>query len=106
MAKEPTEITIAGLMVGWEKLLDLEGISPEARYRLNRLVERAAALSGKMFVKTVKGKQMMAQCAEKTRAVRAELESRGPHVYAALTDLEREYEEFLKLVYEFRVKAG
>jgi hypothetical protein len=106
MEREPTEATIVNLTCGWENLLDLEGISGESEYRIRRLIERAVPLSGKMFVKTVKGKEMIAQCAEKTRVVQEELESRSAYVYAAITELERAYEELLKQVYEFRVKAG
>ncbi len=106
MERDPAEVTIGALTHGWSSLLILEGISAESEYRIRRLVERAAPLAGKMFVKTIKGKEMMAQCAQKTREVRDRLESRSANVYVALTDLEKTYDEFLRLVYEFRVKAG
>jgi hypothetical protein len=106
MEGEPGEVTIPRLTLGWKSLLHLDGISAESKYRISRLIERAVPLAGKMFVKTIKGKEMMKQCAEKTRVVRDQIESRGEHIYAALTELEKVYEEFLKLVYEFRVKAG
>jgi hypothetical protein len=106
MEHKPVEATLIDLAAGWENLLNLDGISAESEYRIRKLIERALPLTGKIFVKTVKGKEMMAQCAEKTRLVRDQLESRDARVYTALTDLEKTYEEFLKQVYEFRVKAG
>jgi hypothetical protein len=106
MERESAESTIVTLTLGWESLLNLEGISGESEYRIRRLIERAVPLSGKIFVKTVKGKEMIAQCAEKTRVVRDQLESRSARVYEAMTELEKTYEELLKQVYEFRVKAG
>jgi hypothetical protein len=106
MKMKSSVATIEALKHSWESLLDLESVSEETKYRIRRLIDRAAPLEGKMFVKTIKGKEMIAQCAEKTCAVRDRLESRRADVYVPLTDLERTYEEFLKLVYEFRVKAG
>ncbi len=106
MERDTAEVTIVNLTLGWKSLLDLEGISAESEYRIRKLIERAMPLAGKIFVKTIKGKEMMAQCARKTRVVQDQIEARSTRVYAALTELEREYEEFLKQVYEFRVKAG
>jgi hypothetical protein len=99
-------VTLIELSEAWESLLDLEGISLESGYRIRRLIDRAQPLAEKMFLKTVKGREMVVQCWEKTRVLRDQLESGGEPLYAALTELERLYEELLKKAYEFRVKAG
>lgn len=101
-----TEVTLIELSRDWESLLDLEGISSESGYRIRRLIDRAQPLADKMFLKTVKGREMVLQCSEKTRALRGQLESGSERLYSALTELERLYEELLKRAYEFRVKAG
>jgi hypothetical protein len=100
------EVTLIELSHAWESLLDLEGISSESGYRIRRLIDRAQPLADKMFLKTVKGREMILQCWEKTRVLRGQLESRGERLYSALTELERLYEELLKRAYEFRIKAG
>lgn len=90
----------------WEKVLEDEGLSAEMQYRIRKLLDRTRPLLDKMFVKTVKGREMLLQCSDMTRAIHDRLKSRQDNVYCLLTDLERTYENFLKKTYEFRVKAG
>lgn len=107
MVGEPhIEVTLIELSRDWESLLDLDGISSESGYRIRRLINRAQPLADKMFLKTVKGREMILQCSEKTRVLRNQLESRGERLFSALTELERLYEELVKRTYEFRIKAG
>jgi hypothetical protein len=106
MESEPKTNTPAQLALGWEGLLQLQGISSEVEYRILKLISRAAPLTDKIFLKTVKGREIIAECAEKTRAVRDKIESGRGDVYVALTDLEKTWDGFLKRVYEFRIKAG
>jgi predicted unusual protein kinase regulating ubiquinone biosynthesis (AarF/ABC1/UbiB family) len=106
MKSEHKVNTPAELALGWESLLQLKGISRELDYRIRKLISRAAPLTDKIFLKTLKGKEIIAECAEKTRAVRDKIESGRGDVYEALTDLEKTWDDFLKRVYEFRIKAG
>ena len=105
-SESPADVTLPELSRGWESLLDLEGVSAESKYRIRRLIGRARPLADKMFLKTVKGRETLRQCAELTDQVRAQLESEGRHLYEALTQLEKTFEDLLRKTYEFRVKAG
>jgi hypothetical protein len=104
--EQPAKATLLDLSRDWQQLLDLDGISTESEYRIRKLIDRAGPLADKMFIKTVKARELMQECAEKTRLVHDHLVSRGELLYDALTDLERVYEDLLKRTYEFRVKAG
>jgi hypothetical protein len=90
----------------WQHLLDLGKLSREAEYRIRKLVDRTAPIEDKIFLKTVKGQELISQCAEKTRDLRAQLGVPGDGMYQSLTELEACYEKLLKQTYEFRVKAG
>jgi hypothetical protein len=90
----------------WESILEDEGLSAEVRYRIRKLIDRTRPLLDKMFVKTVKGREMILQCSDMTRVIHDRLRSRQGNVFSLMTDLERTYEDFLKKTYEFRVKAG
>jgi hypothetical protein len=105
-SETPGPFTLAELSRGWERLLQAQNMSEESAYRIRRLIERSLPLADKMFLKTIRGREMVLQCAERTLLVRDELESRGERVYETLTELEKIYEDLLKKAYEFRVKAG
>jgi hypothetical protein len=102
----PKQVTLPELSSGWEKLLQEETMPSELSYRIHRLIDRSLALTDKMFLKTLKGREMIWQCAEQTLLVRNELESGGNRLYETLTELEKIYEDLLKKTYQFRVKAG
>lgn len=90
----------------WEETLRMEGLSPEVEYRLRKLIDRTIPISEKMFVKTLKGQELITRCLAETREVQLALQSGGEVVYLALTELEKTYEDLLKKTYDFRVKAG
>jgi hypothetical protein len=98
--------TVHDLRQDWQTLVETEKMSGEAQYRIGRLIERSGPIEGKMFVKTVKGRELISQCAERTRALRDRLRMPGEVLYKSLTELETCYEELVKKTYEFRVKAG
>lgn len=89
-----------------EGLLDSGAASPEAEYRIRKLMSRTMALADKMFVKTVKGQELIAECMDQARLLQNHVGSGGQSLYRRLTELENIYEELLKKTYEFRIKAG
>lgn len=99
-------LTLARLSRGWESLLQVQNMSAESAYRISRLINRALPLAGKIFLKTITGREMLLECAVQTRLVQDQLESQGERLYETLTQLEKTYEDLLKKAYEFRVKAG
>ncbi len=90
----------------WEDLLEQTGLSPEVDYRIRKMINRMTPLLNKMYLKTVKGQEMVLQCAEKTRRIQHQLNSNKEDVYFSLTDLEKTYEDLLKRTYKFRIIAG
>ena len=99
-------ISVRNLRRDWEGLMESALLSEEATYRISKLIERSLSIEGKMFLKTLKGQDLIVQCAERTRALREELTMPGDTVYKGLTELEECYEELLRKTSEFRVKAG
>jgi hypothetical protein len=90
----------------WETILKEDGLSTETRYRIRKLIDRTRPLVDKMFVKTLKGREMIVECADITRVIQDHVRSDQDRLYFLLTHLETVYEDFLKKTYEFRVKAG
>lgn len=90
----------------WEDLLEQTELSPEVAYRIRKMIDRMTPLLEKTYLKTVKGQEMVLQCAEKTRRIQHQLNSNKEDVYFSLTDLEKTYEDLLKRTYEFRIIAG
>ncbi|MFH1114948.1 MAG: hypothetical protein V1792_13640 [Pseudomonadota bacterium] len=90
----------------WESIIREEHLSTEAQYRFRKLIDRTLPLVDKMFVKTVKGREMITQCADITRGIQDDVRYDDDRLYFLLTHLETVYDDFLRKTYEFRVKAG
>jgi len=90
----------------WESILKEDGLSTEVRYRFRKLIDRTRPMVDKMFVKTLKGREMIVECANITRTVQDHVRFDQDRLYILLTHLETVYEDFLTRTYEFRVKAG
>jgi hypothetical protein len=90
----------------WQDILEQRSLSQEVEYRIRKMMDRMTPLLGKMYLKTVKGREFILQCAEKTGRLLDHLDSNDEQLYYILTDLEKTYEDLLKRTYEFRIKAG
>jgi len=107
MKRERSErTTVLDLCQQWQSLLDVGKLSEETEYRIRKLIDRTLPIADKMFLKTVKGQEMIRHCAERTRIVRDQLTIPGDGLYRSLTALEECFEQMFKKTYEFRVKAG
>jgi len=104
--KTPAHLTFRELVRYWTNLLESDDIPPEPEYRIRKLIDRSGPLAEKIFLKTARGREMISECAEKTRLFQGQLESGDDRLYKALTELETTYYDLLKTAYEFRVKAG
>jgi hypothetical protein len=89
-----------------ENLLSVKQLAAEVEYRIRKLLNRTVPLTDKMFPKTVKGQELIADCMKQAQGLRQCLECGDRDVYYALTALERTYEELASKTVEFRVKAG
>ena len=90
----------------WASMAQMERLHPEIEYRIEKLVHRIAPLTDKFFLKTVKAREMLVECREKTAALQNQIESDGDNAFYQLTNLEKTIEDLVKKTYEFRIKAG
>jgi hypothetical protein len=90
----------------WDSILNIEHLHLEIAYRIEKLIHRMAPLTDKIYFKTVKAHQSLAECEAKTISLRNQIESDGDNVFLLLTNLEKTFEDLLKKTYEFRIKAG
>lgn len=90
----------------WDSMVNIEHLHPEIAYRVEKLIHRMAPLVDKIYFKTVKAHQLLAECEAKTIALRNHIKSDGDNVFLLLTNLEKTFEGLLTKTYEFRIKAG
>ena len=90
----------------WESMVQMERLHPEIAYRIEKLVHRIAPLADKVFLKTVKARELLVECREKTAALQNQIESDGNNAFYLLTNIEKTFEDLLRKTYEFRIKAG
>jgi hypothetical protein len=94
------------LVADLQAILAREGLSPEVAYRLGKIIQGLSPLLDRLYLKTLKGQELLLACLEQTRALRGRLQAPDEHFYVLLTSLEMTYEDLLQKLYEFRVKAG
>lgn len=90
----------------WDSMVKTEHPHPEIAYRIEKLIQRMEPLADKIFFKTVKAHELLAECRQKTHALQQQLESDGDRVFLLLTHLEKTFEDLLSKTYAFRIKAG
>jgi hypothetical protein len=90
----------------WMSMVQMKHLHPEIAYRIEKLVHRIAPLADKIFLKTVKARELLMECREKTGALQNQIDSHGNNAFYVLTTLEKTFEHLLTKTYEFRVKAG
>jgi hypothetical protein len=89
-----------------ESILAREGLSPELAYRLRKIIQGLLPLVDRLYLKTLKGQELLEECLKQTEALQSHLQAPDEKLYLLLTDLEKTYEDLLQKIYEFRVKAG
>jgi hypothetical protein len=90
----------------WDAMVKSDSLQPEIAYRIEKLIQRMEPLAGKIFFKTVKAHELLAECRLKTQALQQQLDSGGDKVFLLLTHLEKTFEDLLGKTYAFRIKAG
>ena len=89
-----------------ESILVREGLSPEVTYRLAKIRQGLLPLLDRLYLKTLKGKELLLEGMEQTRRLLGGLRVSDENFYLLLTDLEKTYADLLQKLYEFRVKTG
>ena len=100
------KIQVQNLQETWDSMLNMENLHPEIAYRIEKLIHRMAPLTDKIYFKTIKAHQLLAECEAKSIALRNHIKTDGDDVFLLLTNLEKTFENLLKKTYEFRIKAG
>jgi hypothetical protein len=90
----------------WDSMVKSERLHPEIAYRIEKLYQRMDPLADKIFFKTVKAHEMLAECRQQTHALQQQLDNGGERTFLLLTQLEKTFEDLLSKTYAFRIKAG
>ncbi len=90
----------------WRGLIESKGLSAEFAYRIDKLVLRLDVVVDKVFVKTVKARNMLSECEQITVLLKSELNRSQNKALALLTRLEDRIEHLVSETHAFRVKAG
>lgn len=100
------KIQVLELQDIWESMVQMKHLHPEIAYRIEKLIHRIAPLADKVFLKTVKARELLVECREKTAALQNQIESGGNNAFYLLTNIEKTFEDLLRKTYDFRIKAG
>jgi hypothetical protein len=90
----------------WRDIVARGEASGETGYRMQKLSRRLDAVMEKMFIKTVKARDLLMECLQLTEQVKVELDRHASTDFKLLTRLEHCVDELVRKTYEFRVKAG
>lgn len=90
----------------WRDIIANGEPNREAGYRMQKLSTRLAAVVDKIFIKTVKARDLLLECLQLTEQFQSELDRNASTNYELLTRLERCVDDLVRKTYEFRVKAG
>ncbi len=89
-----------------ESFFAVPGLSPELTYRIDKLKDTVAPLEGKVYLKTLKGRETLLKCIEKLNFIKDRPTGDVDALFRLLTDLEIACDDLLVHTYEFRIKAG
>jgi hypothetical protein len=101
-----TSVIMQDLRKACGLILARPGLSREVGYRVRKLADRVSPVADRVYLKTLKGREILLRCAEKAKIVNDHLDGDEDLLYQLLTDLEMTCEGLLKQAYEFRIKAG
>lgn len=94
------------LHLQWEIILQTIELPAEIIYRVDKLIQRLNAISGKMFLKTVKARQMLFDCQQISKQLTYCVSPPDSRTYYLLTTLETHFDQLVKKTHAFRIKAG
>lgn len=90
----------------WREFIAAKGLSGEFAYRLEKLALRLDTIADKIFMKTVKAHEILAECEQFTEQLKAELGKSHRTALRLLTRIEAHMDDLVKQTHEFRIKAG
>lgn len=98
--------TIARLASSWEEIIAAQGPTTEILYRIEKLILRLDVIADKIFIKTVKAQNILAECEQLTEQFKSEITKYSHKTFLLLSRLESRMEDLVKKTHEFRIKAG
>ena len=90
----------------WQDIVTNGTRSRETIYRMQKLTLRLDTVVDKIYIKTVKARDLLLECLQLTEQFQIELDRHASTDFKLLTRLERCVDELVCKTYEFRVKAG
>jgi hypothetical protein len=99
------KLHIGRLRSRWPQIVACKGPARETVYRIEKLASKLDAVAEKTFLKTLKARAILLECAELTERLQAELEQ-CPNAFLTLTRLEGLIDDLVKKTHDFRIKAG
>lgn len=90
----------------WRHIATTKGLTVEFSYRLDKLGQRLDSIADKIFMKTVKAHDILAECAQLTGQFKSELDKSHDMALRLLTQIEGFMDCLVKDTHEFRIKAG
>lgn len=94
------------LLAAWDDLQRRLDPASEVAYRFHRLSQTLAPLADRLYLKTVKGRELLWDCQRQTATLKEHLATLEPDFFRRLTALEDAVARLQREVHEFRVKAG
>jgi hypothetical protein len=90
----------------WREMITAKGLTGELAYRIEKLIQRLDVTVDKIFVKTVKARNILIECETLTEQFKSELNKPHDKALLLLTRLEDHIDGLVKETHAFRIKAG
>jgi hypothetical protein len=90
----------------WRDMIATNGLTEELAYRLEKLILRLDSIADKIFIKTVKAKDILLECEKLSEKFKSELSKPKNKTLMLLTRIEVQVEDLVKKTHAFRIKAG
>jgi endonuclease III len=90
----------------WRHMIATNGLTDELAYRIEKLILRVNSIVDKIFIKTVKAHNVLAECEQLTEQFRSELHKQDDKALMTLTRIEIQIDDLVKETHAFRIKAG
>jgi hypothetical protein len=90
----------------WREIIASEKPSNEIIYRLEKLIRRLDTLADKIFIKTVKGHDILLKCLRLTEQFQLNINAQREADFLLLTCIEACVDGLVRKTHDFRIKAG
>jgi len=97
---------IQELEANWRDMITAMAPTGEIAYRVKRLILRLQVVTDKIYIKTIKARDMLLECTRLSEQFSDQLNRSQDQALQLLTRIEGRVDELVKNAHEFRIKAG